>query len=73
MAKLELNKQGKVVETRHNILLILENDPRLKGRIALNEFTGRPAVLGDLPWRKKGDRDSWGEDDEALRHYLERI
>lgn len=74
MSKLELNKQGKVVETRHNILLILEHDPRLKGRIALNEFTGRPAVLGDLPWRKKGDRDRWGDrDDEALRHYLERI
>lgn len=74
LQKLELSNKGKVLATRHNILLILENDPRLKGRIALNEFTGRPAVRDDLPWRKVDGRPNWHDrDDEALRHYLERL
>src|SRR5690606_7002301 len=58
----------------HNIVIILENDHRLKGCIALNEFTGRPALRGDLPWRKLSTGINWQDrDDEALRHYLERM
>lgn len=74
MAELEMTKSGDVRSTRHNILTILENDPRLKGRIALNEFTGRPAVLDDLPWRDRENRPNWHDrDDDGLRYYLERL
>lgn len=74
MAKLEFSQQGTIKATRDNILIILENDPRLKGRIALNEFTGRAGVRGDLPWRKAADNPNWQDrDDAALRHYLERL
>lgn len=48
---LELNKQtGTIKATIDNIWLILENDPLLKGKFALNEFAGRGEILGDLPW-----------------------
>lgn len=74
MAELEMTKSGDIRSTRHNILTILEHDPRLKGRIALNEFTGRPAVRGDLPWRKLNNRPHWHDrDDDGLRYYLERL
>ena len=40
--ELDLNKQtGAIKATIDNIWLILENDPNLKGRFALNEFAGR--------------------------------
>lgn len=74
MGMLEYTRQGAIKATRDNILIILENDPRLKGKIALNEFTGRPAVRGDLPWREASDNLNWQDrDDAALRHYLERL
>ncbi len=48
--------------------------PHLKNKIALNEFTGCPAVRGDLPWRPASLSIHWQDrDDEALRHYLEHI
>ena len=50
-SRLELNSQtGAIRSTIDNIWLILENDLNLRGRFALNEFTGRGEVLGDLPW-----------------------
>lgn len=74
MTGLEMTTTGAIKSTRHNALLILENDPHLKGKIALNEFTGRPAVRGDLPWRPASFNTHWQDrDDEALRHYLEHI
>lgn len=74
MANLELSATGVIKSTRHNVLLVLENDPHLKGKIALNEFTGRPAVRGDLPWRPASLSIHWQDrDDEALRVYLEHV
>lgn len=49
-SKLELNNRtGVIKSTMDNIWLILENDPNLKGKFALNEFSGRAEVLGNLP------------------------
>lgn len=73
LAELELDDGGAIKATRHNILVILEHDPRLRGRIKLNEFTGRIMIHGDLPWREKKDRAQWHDrDDSGLRYYLER-
>lgn len=64
--------------TINNIVLILRNDPRLAGRLALNQFSNRPVVLGDLPWQQVCEDFRPGRlfsDDDAagLRHYLELI
>lgn len=75
MAKLEIDDKGAVRATRHNVLLILEHDPLLRGRVRLNEFASRITVHGDLPWKPKRERerDQWHDHDDAgLRHYLER-
>ena len=77
LTKLETNRKGEYQATIDNIVLILENDPRLKEKIALNEFTKGPVILGDLPWHKIKDvenGDPWKDsDDAALRHYIEAI
>lgn len=71
--KLKLDKQGEVEASVPNIVLILENDPFLKGKIATNEFSNRLMILGNMPWRKsKGD--TWTDGDDAgLRDYLEKF
>ncbi|RKD26699.1 hypothetical protein BEP19_15955 [Ammoniphilus oxalaticus] len=75
MKKLAIKRDGGFEDTRTNLLLILENDPNLKGKFALNEFAQRALVTGDLPWRKaEGPNDFFNDFDEAgLRNYLERV
>jgi predicted P-loop ATPase len=77
LARLEVDSHGLYRPTRDNIILILENDPYLKGRIAHNEFSHRTMARMHLPWRRLlnlKDGESWEEsDDAALRHYIEKI
>lgn len=72
---MDVDKKGNYLSTAHNILLILENDPNLKGKLALNLFDNREEALGDLPWRKVDPRNRAlkNEDDAGLRVYLERV
>jgi putative DNA primase/helicase len=74
---LELNSEGYFVPTIGNIVIILENDSLLKGKIALNEFSHRTMIRDSLPWHKLEniqEGDSWKDsDDAALRHYIERV
>jgi len=75
MSKLAVSSTtGLPAKTTDNILIILENDPLLKGRIAFDEFANRGLVLGDLPWDPRKDRRQWTDvDDAGLRHYIERV
>ncbi len=77
LTKLQTNRKGEYQATIDNILLILENDPHLKGKIGLNDFSKSPVILGDLPWHKVKnvqDGDPWKDSDDAgLRHYIEAI
>ena len=75
MKKLAIKRDGGFEESRTNLLLILENDPHLKGKFALDEFAQRSLVKEDLPWRKaQGPNDFFNDFDEAgLRNYLERV
>lgn len=67
-------KTGKVLNTIDNIWLILENDPQLKGRFALNEFAGRGEILGVVPWDPRGKRRAWEDNDnQGLYWYLEKV
>lgn len=72
---LELNnRSGDIKATIDNIWLILENDLNLKGRFALNEFTGRGEVLGPLPWSPFEKRRAWSDNDnQGLYWYFEKV
>ena len=64
---------GAPAKTTDNVLVILENDPLLKGKIAFDEFANRGLVLGSLPWDGRTERRQWTDiDDAGLRHYIER-
>lgn len=75
-SNLSLTKSGSIEVTIDNLVLILENDPNLKGSMAMNLFTNKMCIVGDLPWRKCSDPlngTSWTDaDDAAIRRYVEK-
>ena len=77
---LELNnKTGECEPTVNNALLILLNDPALKGKFGYDLFAEQPRLRGDVPWRPKGSVENgpgrgtlWTDRDEAgIRWYLQ--
>ena len=74
MSKLELHpKTGAIKPTIDNIRIILENDPALKDKFALNQFASRGEVLGVLPWSSDTRRRLWSDtDSNGLYWYLEK-
>lgn len=72
--KLEISATtGRPAKTTDNILIILEHDPLLRGKIAYDEFAVRGMAMGALPWDQRTERRPWTDvDDAGLRHYLER-
>jgi len=73
IGELAANKNGSIKPTIDNIRIILENDPLLKGKFALNQFAGRGEVLGALPWDESGKRRLWSDtDNNGLYWYMER-
>ena len=73
-AGLQYNKNGKLLSSAANIVLILENDPSLKGKLSHDLFAGVDVVTGKLPWPKSGAHATqWTDaDDSNLRVWLER-
>lgn len=68
-------KKGKISNTINNVVLILQNDEYLAGRLAFNEFEVREVATAALPWDKKGEvypRPLKDSDDAQIRLYLER-
>lgn len=66
----ETNQDGKLLSTARNLLLIFDNDPKLKGHLWLNEFNYYYMVEGGLPWDRH--KKVWGNsDDSQLRMYME--
>jgi putative DNA primase/helicase len=74
ISKLQISPTtGVPARTTDNILIILENDPLIKGKIAFDEFANRALVLGTLPWnRREGQRFWIDNDDRGIRWYLEK-
>jgi len=72
---LELNSQtGAIKATINDVLIILEHDPLLKGKFALNQFASRGEVLAALPWDSRGGRRLWDDNDnQGLYWYLEKV
>lgn len=71
LAELTRDQKGNIVSSAPNVILILENDPALQDRIAMNDFVHRVVIKGDLPWRSVERGEYWSDmDDASLRNYL---
>lgn len=69
---LDTNSQGNPEKSMKNLKTYLAHEPRLKGKLRLNLFSGRIDLVGELPWHRPGDTATWGDDDAAqLRIYTE--
>lgn len=63
LKEMERDKTG-FVTSYHNIGLILDRDPRIKGRIRFNELTRRMEVTAKMPWdRARRYPRAWTDDD----------
>ena len=72
MKGLDYDRSGKIKSTTSNMMLVMENDPNLKGRMWRDLFSGFDIVVGGLPWDKKATQ--WGNsDDSNLRVYLDNV
>lgn len=64
---------GQPLKTIDNVLIVLENDPLLKGKVAFDEFANRGLVLGPLPWDDSTEKRIWSNtDDSGIYHYMEK-
>jgi len=69
---IEYTAKGSIIKSINNALLIIRNDPRLKGTIGYDEFKRRTLVRKSLPWRSINKGTDWTDaDDAGLRHYME--
>lgn len=75
LENLDRDKNGECKVTIDNIVVILENDPSLKGRLAFDEFEQRAIARKDLPWRRITHQTRYliDRDIDNLTHYLERV
>ena len=66
-------KTGMPQGTIDNVWIILEHDPMIRGKFALNKFAGRGEVLAALPWCDETGRRLWDDNDNAgLYWYMEK-
>lgn len=75
LSKLERSSNGSIKKTATNVMLILEHDPELSGRIKKDSFIGEIIGQAPLPW---GGRNTdtvtfhWTKnDDSGLRNFIE--
>jgi predicted P-loop ATPase len=70
--KLKVTEKGAIAQTTENVVIILTHDPKLAGRLALNEMEHQIVTQATLPWRDTAGQ--WTDADDAnLRYYLERV
>lgn len=63
---------GKFEKTINNAVLILENDPLLKGKIVVDEFSSCGMAMGRLPWDERDEKRRWTDvDDAGFYRYME--
>ena len=68
--QLTKDKDGKIYTTISNVLIILQNDSLLTGKIVLNQLLNQMEVCGKLPWGKSSGEFSDTDFNEIL-YYLE--
>lgn len=73
LSQLDLDGNGNSKKTIDNMLIVLRNDPLLKGKIALDEFAARGVATGALPWDVRTGQRVWSDNDDAgAQWYLEK-
>ena len=71
MQKLEATQTG-YKKSVNNLIIILDNDPLIKGKIAIDVFANRGVALGALPWDPDQDTRMWTDTDDAgIYWYIE--
>lgn len=71
---LKFTEKGVIAQTIENVVVILTHDPKLAGKVALNEMEHNIFAMSSLPWRKVKSPSPWTDTDDAqLRLYLERV
>lgn len=78
VSKLEINPNtAKPLKNSKNLLLVLENDPHLRGRIKLDVFSNVIVGEGSFPWSPRENEEGvfqWAnQDDQGLLVYLEQV
>lgn len=77
MRSLTMSGTGSIERTSANILHVLENDPRLKGRIFQDTFADKVFGIAPLPWGDHHSKEGvfeWADaDDDGLVIYLEKL
>ncbi|WP_418482678.1 VapE domain-containing protein [Frisingicoccus sp.] len=72
LSRLTKDGNGKFEKTINNAVIILENDPLLKGKIVTDEFASCGMVLGRLPWDLRDEKRRWKDvDDAGFYRYVE--
>lgn len=72
ISKLALDAGGQIKKTINNAVMVLEHDPLLKDKIAIDEFANQGVVLGALPWDSGTDQRPWTDNDDAnYANYME--
>lgn len=72
ISRLTVDGNGKIEKTINNTVLVLENDPLLKGRIVTDEFASCGLALGALPWDGREEKRRWKDvDDAGFYRYME--
>lgn len=62
---LKTGSQGTPAKTIDNLITILEHDPALKGKLAIDDFANRGMALGALPWDPRETERVWSDNDDA--------
>ena len=70
--RLEYDKKGNLENTIQNAILILENDPKVKGKLVYDVFSNRATVGDDVPWTDLKSHDWSDMDDSGVRLFLEK-
>ena len=69
---LTVDGSNRIEKTINNVVLVLENDPLLKGRIVTDEFASCGLALGALPWDAREEKRRWKDvDDAGFYRYME--
>ena len=65
ISRLSVDGNGNYQKTVNNVIIILQNDPLLKGKIVTDEFANRGLILGSLPWNPAEEKRQWVDPDDA--------
>ena len=65
LSRLSTDGNGNYKKTVNNLILILQNDSLLKGKIVTDEFGNRGLVLGKVPWSPMEQKRQWKDEDDA--------